>query len=330
MLLLVKLVVHFENIRRLPWNGGLLCMQRWLSTWASNKKILTPQASYLLLLLWGKWLWLLGTCSNLEGTCKHKQMMSCAVLSWCKRCTVMLLKLQWSIWAFKSSFNDCHQHQCHLQHHAHIGIGAHLQDVTSWCTSMALLPDSETWFSEGVVPEVQDWASLSRVGYFPFHPCPLQAHPQGVRLSSPLSPREGAVPVSSIMGRTLHILLILLRSISMSLPQIVNAALSDIWYAPAEYYTDKDEAQLCNETLSQMIAITRKVCYNLHYSIHSTSSKHYNNLRTQICKDAEIQLAWLVWPHISTKKPCRGIETPAWQMPNSKNEFRSAHSMLVT
>ena len=55
LLLLDKLVMHFENIRRLPWNGGLLCMQRWLSTWASNKKILTPQASYLLLLLWGKW-----------------------------------------------------------------------------------------------------------------------------------------------------------------------------------------------------------------------------------------------------------------------------------
>ena len=121
MLLLDKLVVHFENIRRLPWNGGLLCMQRWLSTWASIQKILTPQASYLLLLLWGKWLWLFGTCSNLEGTCKHKQMMCCAVLSWCKYSRVAettMVNLAY----------DCHQYQCHLQHHAH--IGAHLQDVT--------------------------------------------------------------------------------------------------------------------------------------------------------------------------------------------------------
>ena len=65
---------------------------------------------------------LLGTCSNLEGTCKHKQMMRCAVLSWCK----------YSFAAETTMVNlayDCHQYQCHLQHHAH--IGAHLQDVTS-------------------------------------------------------------------------------------------------------------------------------------------------------------------------------------------------------
>ena len=109
-------------------------------------KKLTPQASYhiyLLILLWGKWLWLRGTYSNLKGTCKHKQMVCCAVLSWCKRCTVMLLKLQWSIWRFPSSFNYCHQHQCHLQHHWGTFARCYVMMRISGMMHMTVRPDSQ-------------------------------------------------------------------------------------------------------------------------------------------------------------------------------------------
>ena len=152
MLLLDKLVVHFENIRRLPWNGGLLCMQRWLSTWASIEKILTPQASYLLLLLWGKWLWIFGTCSFgasgseflvLAPTWKGPASTNkwCAVLCCLGASTVVLLKLQWSIWHMIATSinvicNIMHilGHICKMLHH-----DAHL-----WHCCWTVRPDSQT------------------------------------------------------------------------------------------------------------------------------------------------------------------------------------------
>ena len=137
MLLLDKLVVHFENIRRLPWNGGLLCMQRWLSTWASKKKSWLHNL-LLLLLLWGKWLWLshfLVLAPTWKGPASTNKW--CAVLFCLGASTAVLLKLQWSIWrmiatSINVSCNSMHIYGAHLHHDAHL-----------WHCCWTVRPDSQ-------------------------------------------------------------------------------------------------------------------------------------------------------------------------------------------